>query len=67
VQDADDASGLSLPDERPGIVFRIARVNDDWTLHLTRERDLSGKREPLGWSRRIVIVIIESALPDRDR
>jgi hypothetical protein len=67
VQDTDDASGLSFPDERPRIVFCVARVNDDWALHLARERNLSGKRESLGWSRRIVVVIIESALPDRDR
>lgn len=67
MQDTGNASGLGLPDERARILFSVTGVNDDGPFHLARECYLCGKRQPLGWSRRIVVVIIESALADRDR
>lgn len=67
MHDTNDASGPRLPDERLRVVFRLTRVNDDGPVHLAGERYLSGKRRALGLSRRIVVVIVESALADRDR
>jgi hypothetical protein len=41
-------------------------VNDNGLVQLGGESDLSGKRRALGFSRRIIVVIVEAALTDRD-
>ncbi len=67
MEDTNDAIRPRLPDVGPRVVFRLSRVNDDGSVHLAGESYLSGKRRALGLSWRIVVVIVESALPDRDR
>jgi hypothetical protein len=66
VHHAEDADALRVPDERPSIVLRVSRVNDNRLLHLGCQRDLSSKCGALGFARRIVVVIVEAALTDGD-
>ncbi len=65
VQDSEDARNPGIADDRPGVVFRISRVDDDRLAHFGGERNLSRERGALGCARRIVVMIIESALADR--
>ncbi len=65
VQDSEDARNPGIADDRPGVVFRISRVDDDRLAHFGGERNLSRERRALGSARRIVVMIIESALADR--
>jgi len=67
MHDTDDAASLRLLDERPRVVFRVARVNDYGSLGLGGEGYLGGKRRALGRARRIVVVIVEATLADGDR
>jgi hypothetical protein len=67
VHDADHTGGLGLAKQRPGVVFRLSRVNDDWPVGFGGESYLGGKRQALGCARRIVVVIVEPALADGDR
>jgi len=67
MHDADDPSGPSLIEQRSRVVFRFPRVNDDGEMHLGSKSYLGGKRRALRWARRIVVVVVEPALPDRDR
>ena len=66
VQDSEDARDSGLADNSPGVVFRISRVDDDGLAHVSSERNLSRERGALGFAWRIVVMIIESALADRD-
>ncbi len=65
VQDSEDARNPGITDDRPRVVFRISRVDDDRLAHFGSERNLSRERGALGFARRIVVMIIESALADR--
>ena len=65
VQDSEDARNPGIADDRPGVVFRISRVDDDRLADVGSERNLSRERGALGFAWRIVIMIIESALADR--
>ena len=67
VQDTGHAGDPRLTYQRARIVFRVAGVNDHWPLHFAGQRDLSGKGRQLGRPRRIVVVVIETALPHRNR
>ena len=42
-------------------------MDDDWEMHLGSKSYLSGKRRALRLSRRVVVVVVEPALADRDR
>jgi len=66
VHDTDDAKGLGVADERASVVLGVPRVNDDRLLQLGRQRDLSAECRALRFSRRIVVVVVEAALTDRD-
>lgn len=67
MQDAEDADGPGVANHRAGIVFRIPGVDDDRLLQLISQRDLSREGSALGFGGRIVVVIVEPALADRDR
>jgi len=66
VHDTDDAKGLRVADERPSIILGVPRMDDNGLLQLGRQRDLSAERGALRFSRRIVVVVVEAALTDRD-
>ncbi len=66
VEDSHDASGSGVADDRAGIVFGISGVNHDRLVHLSSKRDLSRERGALGFARRVVVVIVESAFANRD-
>jgi hypothetical protein len=66
VQDADHADRLGFSDERPGVALRLPAVHNYWPLHLSGQTYLSGERGVLRLARRIVVVVIEAALADRD-
>jgi len=66
MQHSSDASRLRFPNDRTSIVLRFSGVDDDRLSQLAGERDLGREGHALSLARRIVVVIIESALPDRD-
>jgi hypothetical protein len=66
VHDTDDPSPLSLSKEKPRVILGIARVNDNRQPRLGCNRYLGGKSRALGFSRRVVVVVVETALTDRD-
>jgi hypothetical protein len=66
VEDSRHTSGAGFPQNGAGIVFGIAGVDDEWEIYFRRERDLGRKNLPLHLARRVVIMIIEAALADRD-
>ena len=57
---------MSLSEKRSTIVFRIPGVNNNGHLHFGGDRYLGGKRRALGFSRGIVVVVVEAALSDGD-
>jgi hypothetical protein len=67
VHDPEDASGSSISNDSAGIVLRISRVDDERLAKLGCELHLSGERGALGFPRRTVVMIVESALADRHR
>jgi hypothetical protein len=64
VQDADHATVSCVANDRSGIVFGIAGVNDNRLPDFFGQRDLSRKCGPLRFSRRVVVVIVEATLAD---
>jgi hypothetical protein len=66
VHDTQDTGALRFADERPSVVLRVPRVNDHGLLQLGCQRDLSSKCRALRFSRRIVVMVVEAALTDRD-
>jgi hypothetical protein len=66
VQDSEDAGGSSVANDRAGVVFGVSSVDDDRLIHLIGKRNLSRERGALGFARRVVVVIVESAFADRD-
>jgi len=67
MQHTDDAGVSCLSDQRSGVVFRLARVDDDGLSGLASESQLRGKCRALCLSRRIIVVVIEAALSNRYR
>jgi hypothetical protein len=67
MQHANDAGVSCLSDQRSGVVFRLARVHDDGFAGLASESQLRRECGALRLSRRIVVVVIEAALPNRYR
>jgi hypothetical protein len=65
VQDAEDAGGPGVANHRAGIVFGISGVDDYRLVHLIGERNLCREGDALRCARRIVVMIVESALADR--
>lgn len=66
MQNTSHARGPGLVNERSCIIFGVAGVNDERPLQLTGESYLGGKRRALRVSRRIVVMIVEPALPYGD-
>ena len=67
MHDTEDAKCLRLTDQRPRVLFRVSRVNNHRFFQFSRQCDLSAKSCALRVARRIVVVIVEAALADRDR
>jgi hypothetical protein len=67
MQHASNTGFSCLSDQRPRVVFRLARVNDDRLAGLASKSYLGGERRALRLSRRIVVVVVEAALPHRYR
>ena len=66
MHDTDDANFPRIADERPSIIFSVPSVNDNRLPGLGCQRDLRSKGGSLRFSRRIVVVIVEAALADRN-
>jgi hypothetical protein len=66
MKDSDDAGSSRIPNHGPGVVFRFTRVYDDRLPHLGSERNLGGEHGALDFARRVVVVVVESTLSDRD-
>jgi hypothetical protein len=64
---ASHTGGAGLRYHGKSIAFGIPRMNHDRHTGIRREFKLPGKCATLLRSRRVVIVVIESALPDGDR
>jgi len=65
VKDTDNASTSRFGDHRARVVLCIPRVHDYWPFQFAGERQLRGKRATLFLPRRIVVMIVETALSDR--
>jgi hypothetical protein len=65
VEDSQDASGSGVANDRAGIVFGIPGVDHDRLVQLTGERDLRRECGALGFARRVVVVVVESAFANR--
>ncbi len=66
MQDSAAADGLSFPNQCASVVLRISRMDDDGFFYFASERDLGRECRALGIARRIIVVIVESTLTDRD-
>ena len=64
MQHSDDARGARLLDHRASILFRFARVHDDGPAGVSRYGQLARKGSALEIPRRVVVVVVEAALPD---
>ena len=65
VQDAEDAGSTGVANHRAGIVFRVSGVDDYRLVHFIGERNLRRECGALCLARRIIVMIVESALADR--
>jgi len=65
VQDAEDAGSTGVANHGACIVFRVSGVDDYRLVHLISKRNLRRECGALRFARRIVVVIVESALADR--
>ena len=66
MEDSQDPSGSGVADDRASIVFGISGVDHDRLVQLTSERDLRRECGALGFARRVVVVVVESAFANRD-
>jgi hypothetical protein len=66
MKNSADTARRRIFDHRAGIVFGIARVDYERTVQLRGQPDLRRESRALQLTRRIVIVVIEPALTDRD-
>jgi hypothetical protein len=62
MQYAHHAGGSSFADERACVVLGVAGVNDDSAAFLSSERELSRESGALRFARRVVVVVVETAL-----
>src|SRR6266550_6436981 len=65
MEHSSDSSGLRLTDDRAGILFSLSRVHNDRLPQLAGQGDLRRECGALSLAGRIVVVIVESALPYR--
>jgi hypothetical protein len=66
VEHADHACGCCVGDERPGVLFGLARMHDDGAMRLGRQLDLAGEGVELPLSRGVVVMVVEAALTHCD-
>lgn len=66
VQDAADAFPARLAYHRRRVVVRVARVHNDRTIETLRQLELHRECPALSIARRVVVVVVESALADGD-
>jgi len=67
VEDAAHTGFACFRDGVPRVVLRLAGVNHHRPSLFGGEGDLRGKSRQLRATRRIIVVIVEPAFPDRDR
>jgi hypothetical protein len=67
MEDATHTGFARFRDGVPGVVFRFAGVDDHGPSLFGGKRDLRGKRCQLRVTRRIIVVIVQSAFSHRDR
>ena len=67
VQDSDNPRAACLVDHGSRIVLGVTSVDDNRTPHLVSERNLRREGATLSTARRVVVVVVEAALPHRDR
>ena len=65
MQDAEDAGSTGVANHGACIVFRVSGVDDYRLVHLISKRNLRRECGALRFARRIVVMIVESALADR--
>lgn len=65
VQDSDNSSNASLADCGSRIVLGVSSVDHDRTLHLVGKRNLRRESSTLSIAGRIIVVVVEPALPHR--
>jgi hypothetical protein len=66
MQNAPDSSGTGVGHDRSRVILGVPTVDNEWLLHLVRQLNLGRKRCPLELSRRVVVVIIETAFANCD-
>jgi hypothetical protein len=66
MKDSRHSGGASVPYHGPGISFRVTRMNNERELYFRGERYLGGEHVALHAARRVVVVIVETALTNRD-
>jgi hypothetical protein len=67
MQHSNDARRASFADYRAGIILSISGMNDDGLPHLRREGDLCREGSALRFAWRIIVMVVEPALTDRNR
>ncbi len=67
VQHAAHAGRGGLSQQRRGVVFRLARVDDHGTLQFVRKLELRAKGRNLLLARRVIVVIVQPTLADGHR
>jgi hypothetical protein len=67
MQDTADAVASGVDDHRPRVCFSVARVDDDSDVEFPRELQLCRERRPLPVTRRMVVVVVETAFTDGNR
>ena len=53
-------------EDTKGVVPRVARVDDEWKIVGVRQRNLRGEHRLLHVAGRVVVVVVEARLADRD-
>jgi hypothetical protein len=66
VKNTEHAGIFGVANNGAGIVLGVAGVNNDGSLHFSRQGDLGRECIALGGSRRIVVMVIEAAFANRD-
>ena len=67
MQDSNNSGAACLANRGSRIVLRVACVDDHRTLRLVSERNLCRERGALRFARRVVVVVVETALTHSDR
>ena len=66
MENTGGAGGARLANHGPGVILGVASVNDQGLVDFRRESNLRRERGTLRLPRRIVVMVVEAALPYRD-